>query len=325
METPKVTPVMQASMRTTQAKALKRGRKVKKGSGNRGGKAPRKSKGKAIKEQPAKGNKTHVQPGKKRTKNTPKEPKTTKGSKEKKEDPKVPPGRRSKQSSEHQQDRVPNGKTWAYQVLPGQKLGCCACRFIFNGCSTCRKPGFKGKSPQTMRSEQLQAQEWENYEWDDEKGDWVWVEDSSNKRRKSKSSKKKWTMATALWRIWVSRHLILNFAFPSFPIHRSYIIYIVHACIYRKYIYNLLHAVYIIWYISHQAFGRLCSSSSLTSRLNLGSPSFPFYHLVLFDHPRLAHPSIGADVTSFGPELAGVLMDGRCCHHGTLFVFVRPG
>ena len=194
MEPPKVTPVMQSSMRTTQAKALKRGRKKGTGKGSRGRKAPKgRSKLKVIKDRKTKA-KTEKQ-GQTRGKAAPSEPKKTKGTRgaAKKDVSKASQskGRKSKQSSEHQQGRVANGKTWAYEVLPGQKLGCCACRFIFNGCSTCRKAGFKGKTPQTMRSEQLQVKEgeWAGEDWGDETGASDWAEGISDKKRKS--SKKK--------------------------------------------------------------------------------------------------------------------------------------
>ena len=34
---------------------------------------------------------------------------------------------------------------WIFEILDGQELGCNSCRYLFGGCATCRKPGFKGQ------------------------------------------------------------------------------------------------------------------------------------------------------------------------------------
>lgn len=233
VEAPRVTPQMQSQMRTTQSKQLKRGRKKGKGSKGKGEKANGKKKpngGLTRKRSKLNIIKSAVTNGKtspKRSKATsPADNKhdvaaagsgasekarqnsarTSKpASKAKAVKPAEGKQRSNKSTNKHQQRHLPNGKTWAYEVLPNQKLGCCACRFIFNGCVTCRKPGFKGKSPSTMRAEQ-QAQlasggstedaygdgSWEGWSWDDEKGEWVQgtKEAAPAKQRKLDSKKK---------------------------------------------------------------------------------------------------------------------------------------
>ncbi|CAE7648197.1 unnamed protein product [Symbiodinium microadriaticum] len=34
---------------------------------------------------------------------------------------------------------------WIFEILDGQELGCNSCRYLYGGCATCRKPGFKGQ------------------------------------------------------------------------------------------------------------------------------------------------------------------------------------
>ena len=42
------------------------------------------------------------------------------------------------------------GKRWLFEILSQQKYGCSSCRFIFFGCTTCRKEDFRGKTAQQM-------------------------------------------------------------------------------------------------------------------------------------------------------------------------------
>ncbi len=211
VEAPRVTPQMPSQMRSTQSKALKPGRKKGKGSNGKG----EKSKGKKMPNggltkarsklsiiKSAKGSKGKASP---RTRKatapadhehdvaaagagaSAKESQTpTTASKPKAKAKAKAKQSRTRANNKQQQRHLPNGKNWAYEVLPNQKLGCCACRFIFNGCVTCRKSTFKGKSPSTMRAEQ-QAQlasaastgdahddgSWEGWGWCDETEEWV--------------------------------------------------------------------------------------------------------------------------------------------------------
>lgn len=49
------------------------------------------------------------------------------------------------------QNRLQDGKRWVYEILPNQVYGCKTCRFIFGGCKTCRKEGFRGTSAAVAR------------------------------------------------------------------------------------------------------------------------------------------------------------------------------
>ena len=55
------------------------------------------------------------------------------------------------------QGRVKVGKSWRYEVLEGQTFGCSNCRFIWGGCTACRKATFRGKTARQVFEEQ-QAQ-----------------------------------------------------------------------------------------------------------------------------------------------------------------------
>ena len=59
------------------------------------------------------------------------------------------------------------GDRWLYEILPGQVLGCPSCRYIFNGCTMCDKPNYRGKTAAKMLED-------EDYQygltWLDEKG-----------------------------------------------------------------------------------------------------------------------------------------------------------
>ena len=159
VEQPLVTPTMQSEMRSGQRKSLKRGRKPK-GKGEGKSKATKGKKTKA----------TRKKIGKKRTmllKASPKKSakKGKKGTPEAQEPASKASKKRSKtsqpkasepaeSSKAHQQERVYlNTGAWRYQVVEGQTLGCTNCRFIFNGCRSCRKPSFRGKKAADLLAE----------------------------------------------------------------------------------------------------------------------------------------------------------------------------
>ena len=227
---PKVTPQMQCQMRTEQTKGLKRGRKPKGKKTGKAEKAPKrkvlkrsikaknkkgaKSKSKSKPKSP--GNKgggepsvlaepTGKKPRKSKTKQQAVEPSGTdrkprKSNSDKEADP-------AKKHGKHMQERVTgaNGK-WVYEVLPDQTLGCSNCRFIFGGCKLCQKPGFRGKSAQTMRLEQQAAKEglgegesgegWEGWTWDEDTQDWIQAEEKAPTKAKAVKTKKKRTRSS---------------------------------------------------------------------------------------------------------------------------------
>ena len=85
----------------------------------------------------------------------------------------------TKEVTKVHQDRVNKGKTWRYAVLDGQVYGCSNCRFIYNGCSLCRKKTFRGKSAKQV--------------WDEEDGPMVpsaGSEAGGKVAKKAKKSKK---------------------------------------------------------------------------------------------------------------------------------------
>ena len=51
------------------------------------------------------------------------------------------------------QRKVWLGHRWLFDVLEEQTLGCSNCRFIFWGCTACRKTSFRGKSAEQMRGD----------------------------------------------------------------------------------------------------------------------------------------------------------------------------
>ena len=51
------------------------------------------------------------------------------------------------------QNRIGEGKNWHYEVVEGQVFGCSNCRFIYNGCRSCKKPGFKGRTAKDVLAE----------------------------------------------------------------------------------------------------------------------------------------------------------------------------
>lgn len=52
------------------------------------------------------------------------------------------------------QNRVKLGRSWRYEVLEGQVWGCSNCRFIWGGCTACRKASFRGKKAYEVFQEQ---------------------------------------------------------------------------------------------------------------------------------------------------------------------------
>ena len=52
------------------------------------------------------------------------------------------------------QERVGEGRSWRYSILPNQVFGCRSCRFIFGGCGTCKKAGFRGRTAAMVREEE---------------------------------------------------------------------------------------------------------------------------------------------------------------------------
>ena len=188
VEAPKITPSMQNEMRSTKRSTLKRGRK----KGSKGKKtgdktlARKRSKRDILKAaSPTK--KTNEGEGKrtKRSKKTAdgadadalaetkrvkrEKPAKTEGKAKAKAKAKTS-ARKSKESTPETQQiddkhvykfqkRVGEGKAWHYQVREDQKYGCRSCRFIFNGCQTCQRPGFKGRSAADVRAEMAAAKE----------------------------------------------------------------------------------------------------------------------------------------------------------------------
>ncbi len=189
-----MTPQLQASMRTTQTKALKRGRKKgrtgKKGS-QKGGKKT--TLARKAKQRILKGSKAKKSDQKKPH---PPAPKTIKNAKEGKTQakPKANAGKAKNKPAERFQERFQqSGKGWVYRVLPEQQYGCSNCRYIFSGCANCRKASFRGKSAAVMRAEQEAAAvdtegSWDGWDWD--ANAWVGT-DTDTKPRKSKKSRTK--------------------------------------------------------------------------------------------------------------------------------------
>ena len=167
---------MQNAMRTEKRKGLKRGRK--KGSGKKGKKtAGKKDARKAKITYSRKGSKRNVL--KKSLKHstssdgTPK-PKRSRKSKNAEietasaPDPDLAEPASSGTKKERQkteaktgeikakkvfQNRIGEGKNWHYEVVEGQVFGCSNCRFIYNGCRGCKKPGFRGRTAKDVLAE----------------------------------------------------------------------------------------------------------------------------------------------------------------------------
>ena len=159
VEKPRVTPLMQNSMRTGKRKTLKKGRKP--GSKKKRAGHGTLSEPKTVSRRRSKLGKSKKwgSPTKKATRNTKSEPKT--GEKRKRV-----PKSDSKTSKKHQpdkdeashgkvyQERVDLGKgKWRYEILADQVFGCAACRFIFGGCKTCQNPKFRGRSAAQVRAQ----------------------------------------------------------------------------------------------------------------------------------------------------------------------------
>lgn len=166
-----VTPLLQTTLRTSQRKAMKKGRKPK-GKKSRA-KAKRSRSGSTL-TSPSKSQKNLKILKSKKRKQVLKEEAGTKVSGEQSEVPEVIPKpvrkrRAPKTESEAPvatkkkqgcsvQERVDlgNGK-WRYTVLDDQTYGCANCRFIFGGCKTCWNPKFRGRSAAKVRDELKKA------------------------------------------------------------------------------------------------------------------------------------------------------------------------
>ena len=168
---------MQNAMRTEKRKTLKRGRK--KGSG----KKDKKGAGKKDKKD-KKGKGTYSRKGSKRSvlkaslkrstsSDDTSKPKRSKKSKNAEIETPIAPdpahlepassGTKRKGKAEAKtgeikakkvyQNRIGEGKNWQYEVVEGQVFGCSNCRFIYNGCRGCKKPGFKGRTAKDVLAE----------------------------------------------------------------------------------------------------------------------------------------------------------------------------
>ena len=182
-----VTPNLQHSMRSSQTKTLKRGRKAKKGKATKGKKSPKGSKKakKSLRKKPSTDSMVSGNTGKSKlaklrkmkspTKTLSEDPSPhdkPKAMKKKgrnaapqesgKEDTTQPAAKEELAShswepsawTDVHQRRVKHGRSWRYEVLEGQTAGCSNCRFIWGGCGNCRKSSFRGKSAQQLFKEQ---------------------------------------------------------------------------------------------------------------------------------------------------------------------------
>ena len=143
-----VTPSLQNAMRTTQTKSLKRGRKPKKGKSSKTKKPKVEKKRKNDRRSILKSGQGKAKAKAKKTKTESVSVETVKTRKRGKQSPS------GSAEAKVTQGRFGEGKTWVYEVLEDQVYGCRSCRFIFNGCHHCRKPGFRGKSASEVRKEQ---------------------------------------------------------------------------------------------------------------------------------------------------------------------------
>lgn len=200
-----MTPQMQASMRTTQTKALTRGRKKgskkNKGHGKRGKKSTltRKATKQNLVKKGLREKKSASKPHPSAAKTT-KKAKTgdsvSKGPKRKaKEDATNEDKPRNKSAERFQERFQQSGKGWVYRVLPEQQYGCSNCRYIFAGCANCRKPSFRGKSAAVMRAEQEAAEintegSWDGWgDWEDWDESWYSGGTKTDTKKSSKSKK----------------------------------------------------------------------------------------------------------------------------------------
>ena len=169
VDKPKVTPVMQSTLRTNQRKTITKGRKPKKGKGStktKKGRKTAKSAPSAMGTSPSKARKIILGKNKlKRKKEAEaavseapkKSPKTTSKLQEPKAKTRavaVAKTSQKKKGAGVYQDRVDLGDgKWRYAVLENQVYGCANCRFIFGGCKICWKENFRGRSAAQVRSE----------------------------------------------------------------------------------------------------------------------------------------------------------------------------
>lgn len=153
-----VTPALQNEFRKGKRSTLKRGRKSKrkvlkdskKGSKKKGSKAKKggKSKGKGKKNKSNSAGSTEasaVPPKTRRGKVAAEGPQDVDNSHQK---PK------KTRRTNPVQERVGEGRSWRYSILPDQVFGCRSCRFIFGGCGTCKKDGFRGRTAAMVREQE---------------------------------------------------------------------------------------------------------------------------------------------------------------------------
>ena len=152
-----VTPALQNELRKGKRSTLKRGRKSKrkvlkdskKGSKKNGSKAKKggksKGKGKKNKSNSAGSTEASAVP-----------PRTRRGKVAAEGPQDVDDSRKPKKTrrSNPVQERVGEGRSWRYSILPDQVFGCRSCRFIFGGCGTCKKDGFRGRTAAMVREQE---------------------------------------------------------------------------------------------------------------------------------------------------------------------------
>ena len=230
---PAVTPQMQAAFRTSRKKTLKKGRKSKKGSANKQkgrGKKACTTKNKSVKKRNilkrARPLQSSEESGEEGTDGKKKPRKsnvgTRKASKVKKHSVKETSKIRGKPSKDdhdskerHFQNRIVFGNSWMYEVLPNQIHGCSNCRCIFNGCKSCKKPGFRGKNAEHFRKVQQDMQTPEVY-LPSESSHAKKPPKGKGKVKKGKGTKQKGTKWILVG--WASRNLawaLKNFSFYS--------------------------------------------------------------------------------------------------------------
>ena len=164
-----VTPVQQSEMRGKQRKTLKRGRKP--GQGKKGQRGETKSQKRAIlkrkntlkrkkvaKEGDAKPSSSSKSKKEKPARSTSK----SEARASKKRSAEVEPGQKGVPKKVHQGRVELGGKKWRYEVLEGQIFGCSNCRWIYNGCRSCQKPSFRGRSAADIRLAEMAEKEGNN-------------------------------------------------------------------------------------------------------------------------------------------------------------------
>lgn len=189
-------------MRTGKRKVLKRGRKSKKGAKAKG-KAKNAKNSKVAKGKRAKGMGsnlddynpdvgTDVAKPKRKRAATPK----SEGASVAKPKAKAKSRSKSKEGEARvKQERVGSGKYWRYRVVEGQQFGCRNCRFIINGCKSCKKEGFRGRTAQQVWEEedrvgQDQVDEAEDMEEAEDVEEAVAADHGSRRAKKVRKAKK---------------------------------------------------------------------------------------------------------------------------------------